>query len=314
MTDRPSIELATALAFEGKRVLLGHWVEASVEPLRSCLQTLDRLDADADSAPAVQALRIETLALLSLALDACARFDAAAQTRKTLERRLEQGIDPFGEAVALTFLNCAAQLRGDVTTMLFLGQRAAGVVQERDALPAAAPHLTLLGWALVMDGEVEEGLDALEAGHIHHRRHGSVLSLPWMLTVCAEARLAAGAMDEARRDIEAAHAAASAQAGHQFMHGAAWRIRGNLRWAAGEGLAAARQDWDQALAVDHAAGALLCELQTTLVLGRALAASGEKALARERLAGLLGRVETATAGVPSCPVADIARRQLAAWA
>jgi uncharacterized protein HemY len=98
------------------------------------------------------------------------------------------------------------------------------------------------------------------------------------------------------------------------MQGAAWRVRGNLHWAAGGGLAAARQDWDQALAVDHAAGAVLCELQTTLVLGRALAASGEKAQARERLMQVLGRTQLPAPGLPICPVLDIGRRQLAAWA
>jgi hypothetical protein len=314
MSHLPSIELAAALAIEGKRVLLGHWVAASIEPLQSCLQVLHRLELDDESARAAQALEIEALALLSLALDAGTHFEAASQARKALQRRLAEGIDPLGEAMALSFLSCAAQLRGDVTAMLFLGQRAARVVQERDALPAAAPHHALLGWALVMDGEVEEGLEALESSHIQFRRHGSVLSPPWMLTLSAEARLAAGAMDPAWRDIEAAHAAAPAQGGNHFMRGAAWRIRGNLRWAAGEGLAAARHDWDQALAVDHAAGALLCELQTTLVLGRALAAQGEKARARECLAQVLARIEVPAPGVPICPVLDIGRRQLAAWA
>ena len=308
MTDRPSIELAAALAVEGKRVLLGHWIAASVEPLRSCLQTLDRLDPHEGSAPAAQALRIETLALLSLALDAGACLAAAEQARQALERRLAGGIDPLGHAIALSFMSCAAQLRGDVTAMLSLGERGRTLVEQRQAWAAAAPHHALLGWALVMEGEVDEGLDELEAAAIHHRRHGSVLSLPWLLTVCAEARLAAGAMQDARRDIEAAHAAATAGLG--FMQGAAWRVRGNLRWAAGEGLAAARHDWDQALAMDGAAGALLCELQTELVLGRALAASGEKAQAIERLGTLLARMGD---GDIACPALDTARRQLAAW-
>jgi tetratricopeptide (TPR) repeat protein len=314
MLELPTLELAADLAIEGRRVLLGHWVAASVEPLQSCLQILHRLQLDDAGALAARALEIESQALLSLALDAGARFGAAAQARQAVERRLAQGMDPLGQAMALSLLGCAAQLRGDVPAMLRLGERAAQVIQERDALAAAAPLHALLGWALVMDGEVDEGLDALEAGLIHYRRHGSVLSVPWMLSVCAEARLAAGAMDEARRDIEAAHAGISAEAGNRFMQGAAWRVRGNLRWAAGEGLAAARQDWDQALAVDHAAGAVLCELQTTLVLGRALAASGDKAQARERLSQVLERAELPAPGMPICPVLDIGRRQLAAWA
>ncbi|MGM9486727.1 hypothetical protein [Ideonella sp. YS5] len=308
MTDRASIEFAAALAVEGKRVLLGHWVAASVEPLRSCLKTLDRLEAHDGSAPAVRALRTETLAWLSLALDACAGLATAEQARQALERSLAEGTDPLGHAVALSLMSCAAQLRGDVTAMLWLGERGRPVVEQQQASAAAAAHHALLGWALVMEGEVDEGLDELEAAAIQHRRHGSVLSLPWMLTVCAEARLAAGSTQDARRDIEAAHAAATAGLG--FMQGAAWRVRGNLRWAAGEGLAAARRDWDQALALDGAAGALLCELQTELVLGRALAASGEKAQAIERLASVMARLGD---GALACPAIDIARRQLAAW-
>jgi ATP/maltotriose-dependent transcriptional regulator MalT len=311
MTQTSSIELATEHAIEGKRALLGHWVAASVEPLQSCLQTLHHLEVDEGTAPAVNALRVETLALLGLALDAGASFDAAAQTRQTLERLLAEGMDPLGEVVALSFMSCAAQLRGDVTAMLSLAQRSQPILHEREAWPAAAPHHALLGWALVMDGEVDEGLDALETGWIHHRRHGSVLSLPWMLTVCAEARLAAGAMEEARRDIDAAHDATSAHSGNGFLHGAAWRVRGNLRWAAGEGLAAAQQDWEQALAIDQVAGALLCELQTEVVFGRALAASGRKSQAKERVAAVLGRLGE---GALACPTVEIARRQLTAWA
>jgi ATP/maltotriose-dependent transcriptional regulator MalT len=306
----PGLELAAALTDEGRRVLMGHWVAAAVEPLQRGLELLKQ--PGVREAPEAGGLVIEALSSLNLALDAGGRFEGAAAARAELQGRLGEVADPLARAIGLWSLSCAAQLRGDVAGMLSLAGRAIQV-QAPQALPMAAVHHALLGWALVMDGETDEGLDALHASAVLRRRHGSEIALPWLMATTAEARLAAGELEGARRDLEAAHAALAPE-GPGFMHGAAWRVRGSLRWAVGEGLAAARVDWEQALAIDHAAGAPLCELRTLLVLGRALAASGEKALARERLAEVLGRLGAASSADTACPVLDIARRQLAAWA
>jgi ATP/maltotriose-dependent transcriptional regulator MalT len=309
----PSVELAAALADEGRRVLLGHWVAASVEPLQRSLETLQALHVEGREAQAAHDLAIEVLGWLNIALDAGGCFEAAAAARADLQRRMAEQSAPLAAAIGLWTMSCAAQLRGDVGAMLRLGEQAMRVTQEQETLPVASSHHALLGWALVMDGEVDEGLDELHASAVLHHRHGSAIGLPWLMTTCAEAHLAAGALREARRDIESAHAAL-VPGTTTFMQGSVWRVRGNLRWAAGEGLAAAWPDWQQALAIDSAAGAPLCELQTLLVLGRALAASGEKVLAGERLGEMLAQLDAGTPASEACPLVDIARRQLAAWA
>jgi hypothetical protein len=308
----PSVELAAALAEEGRRVLMGHWVNASVEPLQRSLETLRQLELAGEWGPAAHRLAVEALSWLNLALDASGRFVAAADARSELQRRLGGLTDTLTSAMALWSIGCAGQLRGDVGAMLSVGERASTLMQEQDALPAAAAHHALMGWALVMDGEADEGLDELHASAVQRRRHGSAVDLPWLMATCAEARLAAGVLEAAARDLESAHAALAGGA-TGFMRGLAWRVRGNLRWAAGEGLAAARADWEQALSADRAAGAPLCELQTLLVLGRALAASGEKAQAREGLREVLARLDSSCCGDEPCPLLDIARRQLSAW-
>lgn len=308
----PSVELAAALADEGRRVLMGHWVTAAIEPLQRSLDHLRQLELAGEPEPAADRLAIEALSWLNLALEASGRFGAAADARAGLQRRLDREPDTLTQAIALWSMACAGQLRGDVAAMLSLGERATALVHEQQALPTAAAHHALLGWALVMDGEFDEGLDELHASAVQRRRHGSAVDLPWLMATCAEARLAAGALEAARHDLESAHAAL-AEGATGFMRSVAWRVRGNLRWVAGEGLAAARADWEHALATDRAAGALLCELQTLLVLGRALAASGEKAQARKRLQEALARIDGEAPGDRPCPVLDIARRQLAAW-
>jgi hypothetical protein len=297
---------AAALCIEGRRALLGHWVEASIQPLQRSVDALRHLDAHRGR-PVAHELAIDALAHLNVALETCTRRAEAAGARAELQCRLAEGATSRGEALGLWFMSCAAQLRGDVPAMLWIGEKALDLVHGTDP-PLAGPHRVLYGWALVMDGDVEDGLATLDVGLARCRRQGPGPGLPWLTVVAAEARLAAGAVHEARQDIDAAVAALGAGE-PEFMPGAVWRIQGNLHWAAGDGLAAAQPDWERALAIDQAAGALLGELQTALALGRALRACGATELARDRLSGVLRRVDAGAGG----PLLELANRQLLAW-
>jgi DNA-binding winged helix-turn-helix (wHTH) protein/tetratricopeptide (TPR) repeat protein len=303
----PPVARAVAHALSGTLATFSNRYEDAIADLRTALDAQRAFTPDDWTLPFVQDLRIEALSNLLLSLEACARFDEADAVQADIERRIAEGADPLSEAMGLWFMTCARQLRGDPGSMRKLGMRALALMRARAALPGEGPHRVSLGWALVMEGEVRDGLAEAQQGVRHYQRQGSVMGMGLFRATQAEALAAAGELDAARDAITAAmqHTVHP----HCVLEAAVHRIHGVVCWASGEAAAAMRA-WEQAIAQAHRQGARLLEMSATADLARALAETGRRWEAHDRLAEVLERVGPA----PGCPAVQRARAQLAGLA
>jgi class 3 adenylate cyclase/predicted ATPase len=99
----------------------------------------------------------------------------------------EQLSHPFSIAYAIWWLGCLQSVRGETQTA---GERAKAVValsNEQEFPYWEAVGKILHGWALVLQGQKEEGIDQLDHGIAAYQATGAVLAMPLFYTWLAEA-------------------------------------------------------------------------------------------------------------------------------
>jgi hypothetical protein len=298
---------AVASVVSGLMAFFGNRYGDAIAALRHSLAVQQRFTANERAVPFVQDLAIECLCGLCVVLDAAARCDEAAAARADIESRIAAGVDPLSEAMGLWFMACSHQLRRDLPALRATCARALALMAARAALPGAGPHHATLGWGPVMSGELSDGLAALQVGQEHYARQGSVMGLAWFRASHAEAHLKAGDMAAAAAAMDVA-LQQSMETELCVLRAEVHRVHGALCWARRDGLAAAQPAWEQAINEARASGAPLLEVAALRELAQALAASGQVAQARERLAEGLQR--TGPAG--ACPALQQAQAELAA--
>jgi adenylate cyclase len=103
---------------------------------------------------------------------------------------------PLSEAFALAFTAQLHQLRGDMA-LCRKGAEAALALASQQALPYwAAVAMVLGGWALVKEGQAEQGLARLRSGLDAYCATGAKVRRPEWLALLAEAYLDIGRIEE----------------------------------------------------------------------------------------------------------------------
>ena len=103
---------------------------------------------------------------------------------------------PLSDAFALSFAAMLHQLRGEVALCRERAEAALALATEQVLPYWAAYAIVLSGWALVEEGQEEDGLVRLRAGIDANRATGAKVRGPQWLALVAESCFAAGRMEE----------------------------------------------------------------------------------------------------------------------
>jgi tetratricopeptide (TPR) repeat protein len=135
-----------------------------------------------------------------------------------------------------------------------------------------------LGWAVVKEGNIEEGLKQMESGLQLFRQTGTSLTLVGVMAMYAEILGRAGRVDEALCALEDGMTQAR-QRKERLLEPELYRIRGEIELGQGDESAAAA-DFDRALEIAHGQGARSLELRTMMSKCQLLRKQGKKEEAR----------------------------------
>jgi class 3 adenylate cyclase/predicted ATPase len=191
---------------------------------------------------------------------------------------------PLSDAFALSFAAMLHQLRGEVALCRERAEAALALATEQ-LLPYWAAHAMVLGrWALVKQGQVEEGLPLLRAGLDAGRATGSKVREPQWLALLAEACLAAGRIEDGLSAVREALAEVEDTAA-RYYEAELNRLEGELRLAAEEpDETRAEASIRKAIEIAGDQGAKSFELRAAASLARLMARQGRCAEARGLLA------------------------------
>jgi predicted ATPase len=191
---------------------------------------------------------------------------------------------PLSDAFALSFAAMLHQLRGEVALCRERAEAALALATEQ-LLPYWAAHAMVLGgWALVKQGQEEEGLPRLRAGLDAGRATGSNVREPQWLALLAEACLAAGRVEEGLSAVREALAEVE-ETEARYYEPEVNRLEGELLLASNEACESrAEASFRKAFAVARAQTTKSCELRAATSLARLLARQGRREEARALLA------------------------------
>ncbi len=232
---------------------------------------------------------------LSFALWFLGHPDRALEKNQEALEMAERHRFPFDIAYAQGMAASFHQYRGDARQVLQYAERAIQVSREHDFGQWLAVGVMFRGWALVVLGEVENGMTGLTAAIDGFRRAGAELNLPHFLSLRADAHLRAGDAREGLVVVDEALRIAAANE-DRCCEPELHRLKGELivRQAMESGgvatnFAAAEVAFRQAIAAAERQKSLSLELRATVSLARLLAAVGRLDDVRDQLASLAGR-------------------------
>jgi DNA-binding winged helix-turn-helix (wHTH) protein/predicted ATPase len=189
---------------------------------------------------------------------------------------------PPSIVASIVFLARLHQFVGDPAGTREHADAAAALAREQGFAQRLAAATLLGGWAQVASG-LPEGLAAMASGLADFRATGAGDDIPYWLALLAEARLAAGDIEGASRDLDEALAVVEANQ-LRVWEAEVRRLRGEARLRRSPGdTALAGADFLEALAVARRQEARSHELRAALSLARLWQSTGRRAEARERL-------------------------------
>jgi predicted ATPase len=195
---------------------------------------------------------------------------------------------PLSDAFALSFAAMLHQLRGEVALCRERAESALALAIEQVLPYWAAYAIVLSGWALVEEGQEEEGLVRLRAGIDANRATGANVRGPQWLALLAEACLDTGRIEEGLSAVSEA-LAVTEQTGARYREAELDRLEGELRLAAKQpDKSGAEGSFRKAIAIARAQQAKSFELRAATSLARLLARQGRRAEARDLLAPIYG--------------------------
>ncbi|MCE7979581.1 MAG: 6-hydroxy-D-nicotine oxidase [Caldilinea sp. CFX5] len=213
-----------------------------------------------------------------------------AQARQVGQEALQLGYQ-LNHPLSLVFIliNMASMhvLYREADRVAELTAAAITIALERKIPHELAEALLLHGWALAMQGQVEQGIAQLQQGIAEWDALGLVLQRSYHLLLLAEAYTKAGQLAAALTAVEEALTAAYTS-GERYLEAEAHRLRGQLLLATGPAVDAAEHAYQQALAVARQQKAKSLELRATVSLSRLWQQQGKQAQARQLLAEIYG--------------------------
>ena len=195
---------------------------------------------------------------------------------------------PLSDAFALSFAAMLHQLRGEVALCRERAEAALALATEQ-LLPYWAAHAMVLGgWALVKQGQAEEGLPRLRAGLDAGRATGSKVRGPQWLALLAEAYLEVGRIEEGISAVREALAEVEETAA-RYYEPELDRLEGELVLASNEpDESGAEASFRKAITIARAQQAKAFELRAALSLARLWRRQGRRDAARDLLAPVYG--------------------------
>jgi tetratricopeptide (TPR) repeat protein len=145
--------------------------------------------------------------------------------------------------------------------------------------------LTLRGWARVVEGAVEDGLEEIRRGLATQAAAGADMERPYGLGLLAEALLYTGRTEEGLTAVDEAEAIIHRRARSFFWEAELHRLRGELLLRKGA-TEAAESSLREALAIAGRQGARSLELRAAMSLCRLRCDRDGRGEARETLAGI----------------------------
>jgi predicted ATPase len=158
----------------------------------------------------------------------CLGYSEQAVERSSQAVRLATSLaHPFSQAFALTFSAVLHQLRREWRIVRMRAEEGLTISTEQHFSLFAACDRILLGWASKEQGLREQGIEQTAEGLQGFRATGANLTLPYYLTMVAEAHCEAGRFDEGLRAVSDAEEIMQ-QTGERFYEGEIHRIKGEL--------------------------------------------------------------------------------------
>jgi predicted ATPase len=201
------------------------------------------------------------------------------------DRRGPRCLAPLSEAFALVLAAGLHQFCGELAFCLERAEAALALATEQMLPFWAAFAMTLSGWALVKNGQVEKGLDQLRAGLDAGLATGHRTKEPDWLALFAEASLGTGRIEEALSAVRKGLAETEAR----YCEAELNRLEGELLLASKEpDQKRAEASFRRAIAVARGQGAKSSELWAATSLAQLLAHRGRRAEARDLLVPVYG--------------------------
>lgn len=177
--------------------------ERALPLLEESLRIYSEQRPPGESLPLLQDFEVDALCHLYLALVELDAREQATGTAQRLEARLQAGVDPLSEAMALFYLSFGAQLQEDPERLAQLVARAQVLLSTREALPGAGPHGVMQGWSLCESGEVHAGLRRMQEALRLYADQGSMPGRMYFQQLLARQAMNAGESALAEESLQA---------------------------------------------------------------------------------------------------------------
>lgn len=208
------------------------------------------------------------------------RLDEADAMTTRIALIAEQGAHEPSRAWALSMLRWRAFRRGEMAESARIGREVLAISERLGFRTRVATGQMMLGRALVANGEVDEGLPLLRAGHAHWLAAGASAMGSEYASHCAEVLTKAGRLEEAAEFLRAGEQV-QRDVEERFYEAELLRQRGRLFElgvdidATGE-IGDAEPLYRRALEVARRQGAMLFALRAASDLARLLRAQGRR--------------------------------------
>ena len=233
---------------------------------------------------------VQSLSYLTMTFWQLGLLDQAAATLQRALELAEQLARPFTLACAASFAAIYHQARRERPAALDHATRTHAIAKEHGFSHYILQSTILCGWARTSPGAIENGLDEIRRAIAARRARGANAAMTHLLTVEAEAQIAAGKAAEALATLEQA-AEMMDRHGERFWVPEIYRLKGELlRDRGGPGDVDDAEDCLlRAIDIARCQGALTMELRATTGLARLWRAQGNGEEARQMLERVLAR-------------------------
>jgi serine/threonine protein kinase/predicted ATPase len=194
------------------------------------------------------------------------RLDTALQIIETGIAITDNWIHPFSRIWAFSAKALVHQMRGEIPLMLATAQIVVEEAQAGGYPNWLAQGLVWLGWSLVAQGALEQGLPPLHQGNDIWVMSGSYLMHPYLMTLLADGLGKSGDIPAALAKLDEAFALVKPEY-ERWAEAEQYRLRGELLWQNGE-TENAEAAFNTALTIAQERNALLHQLNAAMSLAR----------------------------------------------
>jgi DNA-binding winged helix-turn-helix (wHTH) protein len=253
----------------------------------------------------VEGDRVQVIAARVLLSGTCAYLGRVAESYALCDEAVARGATagiPYWTAFSTTYAAGSIVHLRDAARTRVLAAKGFGLATERGFASLRIKASILLGWCDVIEGHVERGRDAIQAGLADFLADGERTSATNWQTMLVGAHLACGDLTRANQVLDDAFAFMEST-GERMLEHELYRLRGECQLAsAARGCAAAASDhFERAIAIAAARAATPFELRAAVSLLRV-----RRAAAHDRVARLVERFT----GDDDCIDARLARDAL----